>query len=85
MIHKIYAIYDSKVEAYHQPFFSPSHGAALRSISDVVNGPDHPFSRHAEDYTMFYVGLFDDSDCRIATEKALEMVVKLHELKDNKS
>lgn len=56
----IYTVFDSKVEAYLQPFFARTHGEAIRSFETAVSQPDHQFHRHAEDYALFYVGGFDD-------------------------
>ncbi|QXP08349.1 MAG: nonstructural protein [Arizlama microvirus] len=64
MIQKIFTVYDSKVEAYLQPFFLPSKGAALRAITDVANDPSHMFGKHPEDYVLFELGTFDDQDCK---------------------
>ena len=32
------ALYDAKVEAFMSPFFAQSVGAAVRELSDMVNG-----------------------------------------------
>jgi len=60
MIHQIFTVYDSKAEAYLAPFFSNAKGAALRSFVDTVLDKSHPFNKHPEDYTLFYLGEFDD-------------------------
>lgn len=54
-----FAVYDVKAEAYLRPFFSETRGLAVRSFGDVVNDPSHEFCKHAEDYTLFAVGIFD--------------------------
>lgn len=58
----IFMIYDSKAAAYLQPFFSQSQGTALRSFMDLANDPQHEFCKHAEDYTLFYMGTFDQAE-----------------------
>lgn len=60
MIHKIYTVYDAKAEAYLTPFFAMTNGLALRSFSDAVKDPEHPFCKYAEDYTLFLIGEYDD-------------------------
>lgn len=57
---KIFAIYDAKTEAYHQPFFLQTKGQAIRAFSDAANDPKTEFSRHPEDYTLFEIGEYDD-------------------------
>lgn len=61
MKHEIFSVYDSAAQAFLQPFFAPSLGSALRSLTDAVNDPKHEFSRHAGDYTLFKLGSFDDN------------------------
>lgn len=61
MITKLFSVYDSKSEAYMQPFHAPSKGAAIRSFSDCLSDPSHPFAKHPGDYSLFELGSYDDS------------------------
>ncbi|UIB81480.1 nonstructural protein [Flyfo microvirus Tbat2_160] len=61
MILKIFTIYDSKVEAYMQPFFMQSKGAALRAFTDTISDRSTQFSKHPQDFTLFEIGEYDDS------------------------
>lgn len=72
MITKIYSVFDAKAEAYLPPIFQRTHGEAIRSFESAVTQPDHQFHNHAEDYTLFHVGEFDDSTGAI--EKVLTPV-----------
>ena len=65
MIVKIYSIFDEKVGAYLQPFFSVSDGAALRAFLDSCEDPKSPFAKHLADFTLFSIGNFDDSNGHI--------------------
>lgn len=58
---KIFTAYDSKVEAYLQPFFMRSRGEALRAWTELANNPEHLFAKHPADYTLFEVGEYDDT------------------------
>lgn len=60
MISKIFSVYDSKAEAYMQPFFMAAKGAAIRAFSDLVNDPQHTFGKHPADYTLFELGSYED-------------------------
>lgn len=73
MILKIFCIYDSKSEAYHMPFFSTTVGQAERSFSDAVVDNTTTFSKHPEDYTLFYCGDFDDSTAEIKGYKLVSL------------
>lgn len=70
MILKIFSVYDSKAEAYLPPFFVASKGAAIRMFSDACNDVGHNFFKHAEDYTLFELGEFDDLTGNIHVLKA---------------
>jgi len=61
MLHKVFTVFDTKVEAYNQPFFMKSRGEAIRAFSDIVNDKNHAFNRHPEDYVLFELGEYDDS------------------------
>lgn len=61
MMLQIFSVRDNVSEAYLQPFFSMNAGSAIRSLSDAVNDENHEFSKHADDYTLWGLGAFDDS------------------------
>lgn len=58
---KVFTVYDSKAETYAQPFFSSTTGQAIRSFQDAVEQPDHIFNKHAADFTLFEIGVYDDA------------------------
>lgn len=60
MKHQVFSVYDKAVAAYLQPFFSRSRGEALRSFTDACNDPKSNFGRYALDYSLVYLGEFDD-------------------------
>nr|WAE43877.1 MAG: nonstructural protein [Microviridae sp.] len=64
MIVKVFGIYDSKAEAYLQPFFMKSAGEAIRAITDLVNDDKHNFGKYSADYTLFQLGSFDDATAK---------------------
>lgn len=51
-----FSIYDSKAQAFMQPWFLPTEALALRAFADCVNDPEHNFGRHPEDYILYEVG-----------------------------
>lgn len=60
MTSKIFCVYDSKMEAYMQPFFLQTKGAALRAWADTVNDPKTQFNKHPGDFTLFEIGEYND-------------------------
>lgn len=63
MILKMFSVYDSKVGAYLSPVFARSTGEMLRSFEAAVNDSGHQFCKHAEDFTLFEIGDWDDQKC----------------------
>lgn len=56
----IFSIYDSKAEAYMQPFFA-QEGVAKREFGNLVMDKGHAIGKHREDYTLFYMGSWNES------------------------
>lgn len=57
---RAFSVRDQKAEAYLRPFFAPTAGMAIRSFSDAVNDESQEMCRHADDYTLFEIGEFDE-------------------------
>lgn len=57
----VFAIYDDKAKAFLPPFFMQQPAMAVRAFGSAVNDPNHQFFRHAADYSLFTLGMFDDS------------------------
>lgn len=64
MKHLIFSVRDLSAAAYGRPFYSTARGLAIRSFMDEVNRPseDNLLYQHPEDFTLHYLGTFDDSD-----------------------
>lgn len=77
---KMFAIHDSKAEAYLQPFTMRSKGEALRAFENTVNDPSTAFYKHSADYTLFEIAEYDEekgevlpNSIRVALANALEL------------
>ena len=75
MILRAYSIFDRKALVYHAPFFAPTDGAAVRSMSDAVQDTNTTFNRHPNDYVLFYVGDYDDTKGALAPISPLVHVI----------
>ncbi len=82
MILLAFSVHDSKAEAFTKPFFDVTKGSAIRAFSDAVNEEGSQFALHADDYTLFHVGVFDDNlgvfekfDAPVSLGNALTFVV----------
>ena len=58
---QIFAIHDSKAQAYFAPFFLPTAAMAVRVFSDMANDVNNNVGKHPEDFTLFHLGEWDDS------------------------
>lgn len=67
---KVFSIYDSKAEAYMQPFFSQNKGTAIRSFADAAQQEEGQFAKHSADYTLFEVGEWDEDTGTMMPAKA---------------
>lgn len=64
MILKIYSVYDSKAEAFASPMYFQTKGQAIRSFTEAANDKSHPIGKYPEDFTIFELGEFNDSNSR---------------------
>lgn len=71
---EIFSVRDDAVEAFLQPFFAPTKGSALRSMTDAANDTKHQFFAHAADYTLYTLGYFDDATGIFDTAPPIRMV-----------
>ncbi len=64
----IYSIFDQASGLYSRPFFTQSDGEAVRSFTDLATDGKHPVGIHPEDYTLYRLGIFQDTDGRFFDE-----------------
>ncbi len=56
---QVFSVFDSKAEAFIQPWYSQTIGTAIRSFEQAVNTEQHDFQKFAGDYCLFHLGDFD--------------------------
>lgn len=59
MVVEVFAILDSRVGAFLKPLFAMNRQVAMRGFEDVVRDPESEIFRHKVDYTLFYLGKFN--------------------------
>jgi len=57
----VFSIYDTKTEAYAQPFYMQTKGAAIRAFTELANNAEHQIGKYPSDYALFELGTFDDT------------------------
>lgn len=71
----MYSVFDAKAEMHLPPFTAKKVGEATRAFTQSVQTPQHPFNAFPLDYSLFYVGRFDDSKGLLLSEKAPKMIM----------
>lgn len=57
----LFAILDTKVGLFMQPFFARSSAEGMRMFEDEVMRQDSQLGLHPEDFSLFRVGEFDQT------------------------
>lgn len=65
----VFALHDSAVKAFAQPFFMPTENAAIRAFRALVNDPKSTVNQSPGDYTLHYLGAFDDTHGTFTTDQ----------------
>lgn len=69
----VFSIYDRAAQAYGRPFVAPHVGIAMREFEDVVNNDKSDLFRHPDDYSLFEIGIFDDSSAELEASKPKQL------------
>lgn len=85
MVLKVFTIYDSKAEAYMQPFFMQTKGQAMRALVDTLEDPKTQFCKHPEDFTLFEIGTYDDQTGKFENLDAPVSIGNLVEFKNKET
>ena len=54
----VFTVWDAKAEGYLQPFFALNDAVGIRLFEGVIADPEHTFSVHAEDYSLWKTATF---------------------------
>lgn len=57
---RVYSIHDSKGAVYSRPFYEHTDATAERVFADACVDEETPIGRHPSDYTLNYVGEWDE-------------------------
>ena len=58
---KIFTIHDVKAGIYNKPFYLINEQIAERAAIELLSDPNTDMAKYPDDYTMCYLGVFDDS------------------------
>lgn len=74
MIENLYAILDSKSQAFQPPFATSNDETAKRMFASFTHQVP-TMANHPEDFILYKVGTFDDSTGAVAAASPIELVV----------
>ncbi len=72
MINRMFTVFDSKASTFCAPFCFGQMGEATRAFSQSANEPGHPFNLHPEDYTLFFLGIYDGDTAKFDVQNSPE-------------
>lgn len=74
MIVNVYAIRDNKVNGYLQPFYSQTHGSAIRAFADHCADDKSMPHKHPTDFDLYFVGTFDDTTAKLESTQSPQLL-----------
>lgn len=78
---KLYSIRDTKMLTYAPPVPAPNIAVLTRDLTEIVNNPEHKFSKHATDFELFELGTYNDTNGQITPYDKPNFILTLSELK----
>lgn len=73
---KIFALSDSKLGEFGQPFFFHAPGQAVRFLQDLTRDPKTTVSQHPDDFRLYYLGVYDPVAGTFASLSAPELIAR---------
>lgn len=73
---KIFALNDSKLGEFGQPFFFQASGQAVRFLQDLVRDNKTSISQHPEDFRLYLLGEYDPRTGQFSNLSAPEYLSK---------
>lgn len=73
----VLSVRDRAADVFGQPFVSVNIDASIRSFADEVNNPNSStgFSRHPDDYDLYLLGEYVDSDGSFQTHSPKQIAI----------
>lgn len=70
MLFKVFAIYDSAIQAWKPPMFCRAKGEMMRWWMEMVQNVQTDLGKHPADYTLFELGTWEDDKNKFDLYKA---------------
>ncbi len=75
---QLFAVLDCKMELYLQPITARNIAVAVRIFETAVLTPGHDFNQHADDYSLWLIGEFDQVSAELKGQAAKVVVQGNH-------
>lgn len=73
---RLFAIYDTKAKTYTQILTERTSAVAERNFTNAVRNKDMDYNKHAEDFSLFELGSYDNDTGAIQPHKEPILVCK---------
>lgn len=77
---RVYSVYDKAAGAYLNPFCVHTDGLAIRYFEELVNDPEHVFGRHPDQFTLFFIGVYDQDTAMFTNDTGVLKLIAGHEV-----
>lgn len=74
MLKFIYSVYDQKSKVFGNPFISNNRATAERDFGYACNDVHSQISKWPADFTLYEIGSFEDTTCKIELNSPPEIV-----------
>lgn len=82
MLRRLYAVRDDKQCEFNAPCSMPNDAVASRAFGDVLSDANHPVSRHAADYSIWYIGSYDAESGELVADVPPYIVARAADFKE---
>lgn len=72
MILKVFAVFDSAANVFGNPWVMLTKAEAMRGFEVAANDPESKINAHPADFTLFYLGEFDNVEGAYKLEQVPE-------------
>lgn len=66
IVYFAFSIRDIKTNTFNIPYFQTHKAGAMRMFSDLCRDQNTPMSKHAEDFQLYEIGVFDSETGMVA-------------------
>lgn len=73
----VFALHDTAIKAFAQPFFMASEAAAIRAFRSLVNDRNSSVNQSPGDYSLHFLGTFDDTHGTFTCDKTRQIATGL--------